>query len=471
MYLIIKNHSFIYNVQSVVQIFFQNEKFINVETVQQEGYTVKSEMNDDNIETTLYIDGNKILKLNKKVDTDISHLVKVSVFLLLKEHFDYHPSYGLMTGIRPTKLVQKFHSEGLSNEEIRKILKDKYFVLDEKIDFLIEVSQNEMKVLKQIDVKNNALYIGIPFCPSICAYCSFTSFNMKKYKDNGLMTEYVNLLINELEYVVENTKGQFENVYIGGGTPTSLDNDNFTRLLLKVNELIEVEKLKEFTVEAGRVDTITKSKLEIMKKLNVSRISINAQSMSDETLRLNGRTHTSKQFIDVYNMAREIGFDYINVDMIVGLLGDTEKDIINTVEEIIKIKPENITIHTLAIKKGSQYKLKLEQFSFIDNKNLKQVLEELYTRLYKNEYLPYYMYRQKNILGNFENTGFSLKNKESIYNVSIVLEVQSIIGLGCGSASKKILDSDVKRTYNLSGVEEYINNFDIILERKQMFFE
>ncbi len=468
MYLIIKNHTFIYNVQSVVQIFFQNETFVNKEEVQDDGYSLTSVLEENVVTSTLYFNKEKLKSFKKEVSTDISYDVKISVFLLLKDYFNYYPSYGILTGIRPTKLVQKLIGEGKSNEEIKEVLSEKYLVQDDKIDFLLNVSKNEMETLLKIDVNKNALYIGIPFCPSICAYCSFTSFNMKKYRKNGLMDLYVDKLIEEIEYVFSISGNEIENIYIGGGTPTSLDDKNFEKLLKKINELVEVKSLKEFTVEAGRVDTINKNNLELMKKYNVSRISINAQSMNNETLKLNGRTHTKEDFVKTFLLAREVGFTYINVDMIVGLLGEDENSIKNTLEEILELKPENITIHTLAIKKGSAYKQNLNEYNFIDNINLKNTLDSLYVKLYKNNYIPYYMYRQKNILGNFENTGFSLKGYESIYNVSMILEVQSIIGTGAGSASKLIKD-DVVRGYNLKGVEEYIENFDVILDRKDIF--
>lgn len=470
MYLIVKNHKFVYNTQSIAQIFFQNETFINKQEIQKDGYSLKSEMINDSVISSLYLDNTLLITYQKKLDTDISHCVKVSVFLMLSQYFNYHPSYGLLTGIRPTKLVQKLYKNGNTEQDVKNILKTKYFVQDDKISFLLDVSKNEMRVLSKIDKNKNALYLGIPFCPSICAYCSFTSFNMKKYKDNGMMSTYTDLLIKELEYVVQNSTENIENLYIGGGTPTSLDNINFEKLLKKINELINTKTLKEFTLEAGRVDTINEKNLLIMKKYNVSRISINAQTMNNYTLKLNGRTHTKEQFIQTFELARNLGFDFINVDIIVGLLGDTKQTIINTLNEILILKPENITIHTLAIKKGSLYKQKLNSHNFIDNYELKNTLDCLYTLLYKMNYLPYYMYRQKNILGNLENTGFSIKNKESIYNVSMILEVQSIIGLGAGSASKFVSNDNVYRTYNLKGVEEYIQNFSTILDRKKVFF-
>ncbi len=470
MYLVIKNHSYTYNVQTATQIFFQNETFVAKDEVQLDGYSLVSEKFEDFFETRLYKDGSLLTKLNKKIDTDISHEAKLSVFLLLRDFLGYEPVYGVLSGIRPTKLVQKLSSENKSEEEIRQILKNRYFVDEEKIEFLLKVSNKELEVLDKIDIRNNALYIGIPFCPSICAYCSFTSFNMKKYKDNGIMSQYVDYLIEELTYVVTNSKNKIENLYIGGGTPTSLDDGNFEKLLKSVNEVLDVNELKEFTVEAGRVDTITETNMLLMKKYGVSRISINAQTMKNETLRLNGRTHTKEDFIEKFNLARRLGFDFINVDIIVGLLGEEKEDIVNSLNEILELKPENITIHTLAIKKGAVYKQNIEQFDFMDNKKIKETLDLLYGILYKLQYLPYYMYRQKNILGNFENTGFALSGYESLYNVSIILEVQSIIGLGSGSASKLVLDDKVTREYNFKGVEEYIEKFDTILERKSLFF-
>ncbi len=470
MHLIIKNHSYIYNVQTVTQIFLQNETFLNSSEVCEEGYTLLSQIVGDSFETELYLDGVKVISDKKKIIDTESHEAKVSVFLLLSRYFEYVPQYGVLTGIRPTKLVQKLFSENKINSEITEILRKRYFVSDEKIDFLLKVAISENKIIKEIDVTKNAVYIGIPFCPSKCAYCSFTSFDMKKYKDNGVMKKYVDYLINEITYVTEHCKNQIENLYIGGGTPTSLDDENFERLFKSISENFDISKLKEFTVEAGRVDTITKSNLLIMKKYGVNRISINAQSMNDETLRLNGRTHTKQEFKEKFLLARELGFEYINVDLIVGLLGESKRDILESLRQVLEFDPENITIHTLAIKKGSTYKQRLDEYDFLDIKILKETLDSMYGVLYKNEYIPYYMYRQKNLLGNFENTGFSKQGFESIYNVSIILEAQNIIGLGAGADSKLVSNGEVKRSYNLKGVEEYIEKFDTILDRKKIFF-
>lgn len=475
MYLVIKNHKYVYQVQSVAQIFFQNETFINSSSTENEGYTLSSSLYDGYIVSELYYDKKNVSKSSKivfqsKTDTDISYNVKVSVFLLLRGYFGYYPEYGMLTGIRPTKLIKNLLNTEENASDVKKILINKYFVSEEKADFLIKVSDNESRILSQIDCSKNGLYIGIPFCPSICAYCSFTSFSMKKYKDNGLMAIYVDKLIEEIIYVSKNSKNDIENIYIGGGTPTSLNDELLEKLLIAINSSFDINKIKEFTLECGRVDTITYENLLIMKKYNVKRISINVQSTSNKTLEINNRTHKKEDFLKTYNIAKEVGFENINVDIIVGLLGDSESDIYKTVEDVLELEPDNITLHTLAIKKGSIYKSKLGDFDFINDKDLKNILSNCYAMLYKSDYIPYYMYRQKNMIGNLENTGFSKINKESLYNVSMILEAQSIIGTGAGSASKFVFDNSVTRTYNLKGVEEYIKNFDIILDRKKLFF-
>lgn len=475
MYLVIKNHKYLYQVQSVAQIFFQNETFINASNAENEGYTLCSSLQDNFIVTELYYDNKAVIEplriaLDLKTDTDISYNVKISVFLLLRSYFKYYPEYGMLTGIRPTKLVKKLISTSQSGLDVKNMLMSKFFVSEEKADFLIKVSDNESRVLSKIDSTKNGLYIGIPFCPSICAYCSFTSFSMKKYRDNGLMEIYVDKLIEEITYISKKSKNEIENIYIGGGTPTSLSDDLLEKLLISINESFDINKIKEFTLECGRVDTITRENLLLMKKYNVKRISINVQSTSNKTLEINNRTHTKEEFIEKYNIAKEIGFDNINVDIIVGLLGDAENDIYKTVEDVLELEPDNITLHTLTIKKGSIYKNKINDVDFINDKDLKNILSNCYAKLYKSDYIPYYMYRQKNMIGNLENTGFSKINKESLYNVSMILEAQSIIGTGAGSASKLVIDGEVTRTYNLKGVEEYIKNFDTILDRKQLFF-
>ncbi|MBQ9305679.1 coproporphyrinogen dehydrogenase HemZ, partial [Butyrivibrio sp.] len=394
-----------------------------------------------------------------------------------------------LTGIRPTRIVMNLIEEGKSDSEIMDYMKDTYCVSDEKIELSLKIAHREKEILKCIDYKNGySLYLGIPFCPTTCLYCSFTSYPIGAF--SNIVDDYISCLEKEIDYVAENFKDKtLDTVYIGGGTPTTLEPHQIERLIGYLKEKLDFSKVKEFTVESGRPDSITRDKLKAMKKMGVTRISVNPQTMRNETLKLIGRRHTVSQLIDAYNMAREEGFDNINMDIILGLPGEDAGDVTYTMEEIKKLDPDDLTVHSLAIKRGSklaeimelakQKQKNKKEISFNeteeileDIKNTEEMME-IASKGAKNMGLePYYLYRQKNISGNFENTGYAREGKAGIYNILINEEVQSIVALGAGTVTKRVYgyDGRIERCDNVKDVKLYMEQIDEMIERKRKLF-
>ena len=373
--------------------------------------------------------------------------------------------WGVMSGIRPAKSVRKYREKGFSDKEIRGLLKSIYDVSDEKIELAMEVSKNEEAILSKIGKNSVSVYIGIPFCPSRCLYCSFVSTDIRysgKYMD-----DFVECLIKEIKKtkeILNNLGLHVENIYIGGGTPTTLSADQLLRLLFVVEENLITQKLNEFTLEAGRVDTITKEKLKAIKSGNVTRISINPQTANDETLKLIGRKHTFSDVVEKYHEARDVGFDDINMDLIAGLPGENPEMFYKSIDEVIALDPENITVHSMCIKRAAA--LNFSGIKLSDENYIQKMLSYAQKRMRETERAPYYMYRQKNISGNSENVGYAKKGKMSFYNINIMEEAQTIIALGGGGASKLVLENDIERVFNFKDPYEYIRRFDEILDKK-----
>lgn len=390
--------------------------------------------------------------------------------------------WGDLTGIRPTRIAMNLIDEGMSDKEICDYMRDTYLVSEEKINLAIDIARREKRILSEIDYENGySLYIGIPFCPTTCLYCSFTSYPIGAFK--GMVDDYITCLEKEIDYVAEAFAGKtLDTVYIGGGTPTTLLPDQIRRLIDYLRDKLDMSHVKEFTVESGRPDSITRDKLIAMKEMGVTRISVNPQTMSDETLKLIGRQHTVSQLIDSFKMAREEGFDNINMDIILGLPGETEKDVQHTIDEIVKLAPDDLTVHSLAIKRGSRL------FETIREKELKGELKVSlqYSMSNTGEMMdiarkgakalglePYYLYRQKNISGNFENTGYAKEGKAGIYNILINEEVQSIVALGAGTVTKRVFGEGgrIERCDNVKDVKLYMDNIEDMIRRKRELFE
>ncbi len=396
-------------------------------------------------------------------------LVVKSMHQVMKKYYNINPDYGILTGIRPVKILFVAKESGKSDEEINYILKNTYEVSPDKIKLLWDVLRTEKKYInKKNNIRNYNLYIGIPFCPSKCSYCSFTSYTRCQ---DFQIDKYLETLLYEIEKTIEFSLKKnlnLNSVYIGGGTPSVLNEKQINRIFGTIKKYYDLSVINEITFEAGRPDTITKEKLMCLKNNHVSRISINPQTMKYDTLKAIGREHTVEDIREKYNLARSIGFNSINMDIILGLPNEDENDTEYTIDEIIKLHPENITVHSLSYKKGSALIQNNYQHLSKEYKLLKSMQNVVDKKCLNFGYKPYYLYRQKNIKGNLENIGYTIDNKESIYNIVIIEEIETILACGAGVSSKIFVDSNKHEpVYNFKGLEEYSLRINEILEKKK----
>lgn len=358
--------------------------------------------------------------------------------------------------------------EGRSDPEIARYMRDTYYTSEEKTELAIEIANRERHILKDINFKNGySLYVGIPFCPSICLYCSFSSSPLSLWKDK--VDLYLDALCKEIDYVSDAfAEKELNTVYIGGGTPTTLEPYQLERLLSKLEERFCFDKLKEFTVEAGRPDSITREKLQVLRDHGISRISINPQTMNQKTLDLIGRRHTVEETVQAFYLARELGFDNINMDLIVGLPGEEKAEVEYTLKEITKLDPDSVTVHSLAVKRAARLKLFKEEHKEMTMTNNREIMDMTADYARKLGLAPYYLYRQKNMAGNFENVGYAKEGKAGIYNILIMEEVQSILALGAGASTKMVWAKDrIERIENVKDIKNYIERIDEMIERKR----
>jgi oxygen-independent coproporphyrinogen-3 oxidase len=408
---------------------------------------------------------------------DIKNSLRRFLFLCLRDLTNDIYPWGILIGIRPSKIALKLLNEGHSEEEVIEIFKKKYVAHADKAKLCIKVAKAEERIVNK-DKNNIAVYVGMAFCPTKCLYCSFTSNPIGIHKK--MVKPYIEALIKEIQGMSEYIKEKnlnIESVYFGGGTPTAVNDEEFAAIMKEIyNNLIKDNKVKEFTVECGRPDTLTRKKLKTMKESKVDRISINPQTMNNETLNLIGRTHSSEDIKEKFKLARELGFNDINMDIIIGLPGETHKEVLHTKNELIKLKPDSITVHGLALKRGSRM-----YEEFILKKGIEITPQEEIIKMYEESrnlaenlgISPYYMYRQKNMVGNMENLGYAKEGKECIYNIQMIEERQTVIALGAAAVSKVIfLEEDrLERFPNLKDLHEYISRIDEMIEKKKMLLD
>lgn len=400
--------------------------------------------------------------------------LKKQIYRVMHELTKAELPWGALTGIRPTKLIVTMieAAPDVTDEEITSFLKENYYVTDEKAALGIQIARREIKLLEKIDYEEGySLYIGIPFCPTTCLYCSFTSYPIGAYAKKA--DDYVTALLKEISYASARfADRKLNSIYIGGGTPTTLEPEQLERLLHAVRDSFDFSHNQEFTVEAGRPDSITPEKLAVLLKHGVTRISINPQTMNQKTLDLIGRYHTVEQVKETFQMARSMGFDNINMDFIVGLPGETMEDIRFSMEEVQKLNPDSLTIHSLAIKRAARLNIMREQYKDFTIENNEQIMELCAAAAENMGMTPYYMYRQKNIAGNMENVGYARTGRAGIYNILIMEEKQTIVALGAGSVTKRIYpDGRIERCANVKDVTQYIERIDEMIERKEKLFE
>ena len=400
----------------------------------------------------------------------IKNLLKRLIYSGLSEFTGRTLPWGTLTGIRPVKIPMMLLDDA-SDEEIYEYMKEVYLLSDEKMRLSLDIAKRESRIIKSIDTDNGySLYVGIPFCPTRCLYCSFTSYPISTYKDR--VKDYLDALFTEMDLtsglLSEKT---LDTVYIGGGTPTALEAEELDLLLTKIENTYDLSHIRELTVEAGRPDSITRDKLRTLKKHNVTRISVNPQSMNQQTLDYIGRLHSVEMIRETFKMAREEGFDNINMDIILGLPGEGPAEVSHTIEEIQKLSPDSLTVHSLAIKRASKMSEWIQTNGLSTLNNTDETMNIASAGAVAMDMKPYYLYRQKNMSGNFENVGYAVEGKEGIYNILIMEEVESIMALGAGTVTKRVFnDGRIERVDTVKDLDLYINNIKEMAERKIKLF-
>lgn len=395
--------------------------------------------------------------------------LKRNLYDLYREYTGKELPWGTLTGIRPVRPVLAMLEAEWSEEEIRLEMQENYFCSEEKISLTIETAKKELSLLEEVDrINGYSLYVGIPFCPTTCAYCSFASYPLEGFGNR--IEEYLDCLKKELAAISEKMSGRpLNTVYIGGGTPTTLLPEQLDDLIGTIERLFPMENCLEFTVEAGRPDSITEDKLLVLKKHGVGRISINPQTMQEETLRRIGRKHTVEQVKEAFWLARKLGFENINMDLIVGLPGETKEDVADTMRQIKELEPDSITVHSLAIKRAARLRTNASEFAHLESENTWETIALTRQYIQEMEMKPYYLYRQKNMTGNFENVGYAKGGKEGLYNVLMMEELQTIVAVGAGGATKITYPEEnrIERIENVKDLKSYIERIDEMIERKE----
>ncbi len=412
-------------------------------------------------------------KIFENIKEDIKRLVFSSLKDITKEEYPW----GILVGIRPSKIALKYLEEGKTEEEIIEIFKTKHLANEEKAKLCIEIAKAEEKFVNK-NSNSIAIYIGMAFCPTRCFYCSFAANPIIGNKK--LVSPYLEALIREIKAMkkyVNDRKLNIESVYFGGGTPTAVNNEEFEIVMKEAYEAFVKDKnVKEFTVECGRPDSITREKLQTMLNYDVTRISINPQTMNDDTLKMIGRGHNSNEVIEKFNLARSMGFNDINMDMIIGLPGEGIKEVLHTKEEILKLKPDSLTVHGLSLKRASilYENFVLKKGIQVKKQNELALMYEESRKLANELGLkPYYMYRQKNMVGNMENLGYSRKGAECIYNIEMIEDKQTIIALGADAVSKVVFleEGRIERFANIKDVREYVSRIEEMVEGKKKLLD
>ena len=470
MNLYVKNHNFHFELENLTRLFFPNEKITVIRDFSEPQppyiYTEVS----DKITISVNIGSfNKSETAVKKLTDDDNELVSAQLlYKLLCDFTGLTQPWGILTGVRPVKLLRRLAEESNEEQAVKKFEKD-FFVSNEKIALSRETEHNERKILELSKPESFSLYVGIPFCPSRCSYCSFVMASIERAEK--LIEPYTKLLCEEIKRTAEiaNKLGlRLETVYFGGGTPTTLSAEQLDTVLGTVNKSFDMSTCREFTVEAGRPDTIDIAKLFALKENKVDRISINPQTVNDEVLKTIGRKHTAQQFFDAFELARKCGFDNINTDLIAGLPTDTPESFKNSLDSIVRLNAECITVHTLCMKRASRLTTEGVTLDLQQARDAREMLAYTQNILGQNEYIPYYMYRQSRMVGNLENVGWSKKGFESLYNVYVMDETHTILACGSGGVTKlKRNNPDyLERIFNFKYPYEYIDRFDELIQRK-----
>lgn len=470
MNLYVKNHNFHFELENLTRLFFPNEKITVIRDFSEpQPPCIYTEVSDKITISVNIGSFNKSETAVKKLTDDDNELVSAQLlYKLLCDFTGLTQPWGILTGVRPVKLLRRLAEESNEEQAVKKFEND-FFVSNEKIALSRETEHNERKILELSKPESFSLYVGIPFCPSRCSYCSFVMASIERAEK--LIEPYTKLLCEEIKRTAEiaNKLGlRLETVYFGGGTPTTLSAEQLDTVLRTVNKSFDMSTCREFTVEAGRPDTIDIAKLFALKENKVDRISINPQTVNDEVLKTIGRKHTAQQFFDAFELARKCGFDNINTDLIAGLPTDTPESFKNSLDSIVRLNAECITVHTLFMKRASRLTTEGVTLDLQQARDAREMLAYTQNILGQNEYIPYYMYRQSRMVGNLENVGWSKKGFESLYNVYVMDETHTILACGSGGVTKlKRNNPDyLERIFNFKYPYEYIDRFDELIQRK-----
>lgn len=490
-YLVINQEQYGYDVLALMKSFYPEEQLRLVIPESREEIKKAAEESgafafvtfkgEDTV--TLKIDGKSYTWVDHHEYDDFKEGLGIWLYDLLKELTGKELPWGTLSGVRPTKLAYKRLEEGKSDAEIVAYYKDHRRVSDEKALLSIDIAKREKQLMSTLHLQDGySLYIGIPFCPSTCLYCSFTSFPIGGYRK--VVDSYLDALMQELDAVAEMMGGGkdksvagkiLDTVYIGGGTPTTLEPEQLERLLGHLRETFDFSTVQEFTVEAGRADSITREKLEVLKRYGVTRISVNPQTFEQKTLDFIGRKATAIQTEETYRLARELGFDNINMDLILGLPGEGEEEVSRTLEKVKELNPDSLTVHSLAIKRASKLAQWIRENGIEALNNTDSTMEIAAKGAEEIGLLPYYLYRQKNMSGNFENVGYAREGKLGIYNILIIEDIQSIVACGAGTVTKRVDYQDgeisgIERCDTVKDVTLYISKIEEMIERKRQLF-
>ncbi len=475
-------------------IFFPGERFSSEAVADPEGAAVPElsltlEENDDGVRVCAELSLDEKFSSCEKLyphRDDITHdrLKKIAVgdaiLSVCGEVIGYRPSWGMLVGVRPSKVATEMLESGMSKTRVKKTLVSDYFVIPKKAALATEVALNEAEFVKSASDRECSVYISIPFCPTRCAYCSFVSYTSKKLL--ATIPDYLVALGDEIVKtfsLIRELGLRVKTVYIGGGTPTILDAGQLDWLLSLVEENVDVSTLSEYTLEAGRPDTIDSDKMRVARMRGVSRISVNPQTLNDDVLRIIGRSHTAEDFLRAYDIARESGIKMINTDVIAGLPGDKFSSFAASYDKILSLRPENITVHTFSVKKASDFLKNCSHIYSIRGGDVGKCVDYSQISAQHEGYKPYYMYRQKNTVGNYENVGFALEGCKGLYNIYMMEEIHSIFACGAGAVSKFVdyLPHDesprvIERFFNPKYPYEYLsdNKTDAKIEAAREFY-
>ena len=455
-------HNFLYETEQIILLFFSGNQNVHIKstaTTKDGFYIVETFIKDGN-NNSQYCES-AICETEKEK----ANAVKRSLYFAALKISKLDTPWGILTGIRPAKPIRAMLDEGKSSAEILKIYQNEYLVSFEKLKLAMSIAEKERTLISR-NPKHVSVYIGIPFCPTRCIYCSFISHDAIRMKKLiPVYTEKLCREIYETGKIVKELGLNLRTLYFGGGTPTSLDENSLLLLTDAVAKSFDFKNLVEYTFEAGRPDTISEKKLEIIKNAGVNRISINPQTVHDKTLEITGRKHTFSDFLNAYNLARENGFKNINCDLIAALPGESYDDFVMSVDALTKLAPENITIHTLYIKRASF--MKNSGIELPSQSEAAMMVDYGLNMCTQKGYNPYYLYKQKTTLGNLENVGYAKDGYECVYNIDTMSDTCSVLALGAGGVSKVVLDDRIERVFNYKNADEYISGFDEILKRKQ----